>query len=108
MGVHLGGVNGYEDRRQGFPQLRYLHLEDLSSGDGGHAASEGEIRAIYTAALANVADAARVFDRCRILDSSEPWKRPRLIARATGGKVALELGAPSWAAVALRSDFERS
>lgn len=75
---------------------------------GGHAASEDEIRAIYIAALANVAEAIRVFDRCRILDSSEPWKRPRLVARVTGGKVALERGAPSWATVALRSDSEHS
>ena len=75
---------------------------------GGHAASEGEIRTIYTAALSNLAEAARVFDRCRILDSSEPWKRPRLVARVTGGKVALEPRAPSWATVALRSDSERS
>jgi len=75
---------------------------------GGHAASEGEIRAVHTAALANLAEAVRVFDRCRILDSSEAWKRPRLVARATRGKVTLERGAPPWAANALRADSEGS
>lgn len=75
---------------------------------GGHAASESEIRAIYAAALANLGDAVRVFDRCRILDSSEPWKRPRLVGRATRGKIALESGAPAWVAGALHSDSERS
>jgi predicted ABC-type ATPase len=75
---------------------------------GGHAASEGEIRAIHRAALANLAEAVRVFDRCRILDSSEQWKRPRLVARVSGGKVALEPGAPSWATVALRAGSEHS
>ena len=74
---------------------------------GGHAASEGEIRAIYTAALANLGEAVRAFDRCRVLDSSEPWRRPRLVARVTGGKVALEADPPSWATVALGSNFQR-
>ena len=75
---------------------------------GGHAASEGEIRAIYATALANLAEAARTFDRCRILDSSEPWTRPRLVARAIRGKITLEPGAPSWATIALGTDSERS
>jgi predicted ABC-type ATPase len=71
---------------------------------GGHAASEAEIRSVHTAALANLAEAVRVFDRCRVLDSSEPWKRPRLVARAVRGRLTLEPGAPSWAADALRVD----
>jgi predicted ABC-type ATPase len=74
---------------------------------GGHAASEGEIRAIYTAALGNLADAVRAFDRSRILDSSESWKRPRLVARVTGGRIAFEPGAPPWATTALGADSER-
>jgi predicted ABC-type ATPase len=48
---------------------------------GGHAASEGEIRAIHAAALANLAEAVRMFNRCRILDSSEPWS-VRVLSRA--------------------------
>lgn len=75
---------------------------------GGHAASEGEIRAIHAASLANLADAVRVFDRCRILDSSEPWTRPRVVARVIRGKVALEPGAPSWALTALHCKPERT
>jgi len=74
---------------------------------GGHAASETEIRAAYAAALANLGEAVRVFDRCRILDSSEPWKRPRLVARAARGNCMLEPGAPPWAASALQIDPER-
>jgi predicted ABC-type ATPase len=71
---------------------------------GGHAASEAEIRAVHTAALANLAEAVRVFDRCRVLDSSEPWERPRLVARAARGKLTLEPGVPPWAAEALQVD----
>jgi predicted ABC-type ATPase len=73
---------------------------------GGHAASEAEIRAVHTAALGNLAEAVRIFDRCRILDASESWKRPRLVARATRGRVALEPGAPSWVTKALRVDSD--
>lgn len=68
---------------------------------GGHAASEAEIRTMHAAALANLAEAVRVFDRCRILDSSAPWRRPRLAARATRGRIVLEPGAPSWVTKAL-------
>jgi hypothetical protein len=57
--------------------------------------------------LADLAEAVRVFDRCRVLDSSDAWKRPRLVARVTRGKVAIERGAPSWATGALRSVTER-
>ena len=73
---------------------------------GGHAASETEIRAVHLAALANLAEAVRVFDQCRILDTSEPWRQPRLVARAAHGKCALEPGAPSWAVKALQIDLD--
>jgi predicted ABC-type ATPase len=76
---------------------------------GGHAAFEAEIRAVHAAALANLGEALRVFDRCRVLDSSEPWKRPRLGARSVRGKLTFEPGAPPWAVAALRIDSsERS
>jgi predicted ABC-type ATPase len=76
---------------------------------GGHAASEAEIRAVHAAALANLGEAVRVFDRCRVLDSSEPWARPRLAARSVRGKLTLEPGVPPWAVAALRIDSsERS
>jgi predicted ABC-type ATPase len=74
---------------------------------GGHAASETEIRAVYLAALANLAEAVRVFDRARILDTSEPWTQPRIVARAARNRCALEPGAPSWAVRALQIDFDR-
>jgi len=52
-------------------------------------------------------EAVRVFDRCRILDTSEPWRRPRFVARAAGGKCTLEPAAPSWVARALQIDLGR-
>ena len=74
---------------------------------GGYAASETEIRAVHLAALANLGEAVRVFDRCRILDTSEPCRRPRFVARAAGGKCTLEPAAPSWVARALQIDLGR-
>jgi hypothetical protein len=59
------------------------------------------------AAPANLGEAVRVFDRCRILDTSEPWRRPRFVARAAGGKCTLEPAAPSWVASALQIDLGR-
>jgi hypothetical protein len=35
-----------------------------------------------------------VFDRCRVLDSFEPWAHPRLAARSVRGKPTLEPGHP--------------
>ena len=74
---------------------------------GGHAASEVEIRAVYAAALGNLVEAVRIFDRSRVLDTSEPWKRPRLVARVARGKSTLEPDAPPWAANALLSGPDR-
>jgi len=74
---------------------------------GGHAASETEIRAVHLAALANLGEAVQVFDRCRIFDTSEPWRHPRFVARAAGGKCTLEPAAPSWVARALQIDQGR-
>jgi len=68
----------------------------LRAQSGGHAASELEVRATYDASLANLAHAIKVFDSCRVYDTSAPWSAPRLVATARGGTVRLQPAPPQW------------
>ncbi len=63
---------------------------------GGHAASEGEVRAIYQASLTNLPKAVAVFGRVWIYDSTERWAPPRLVAVARDGNVVRRGKAPAW------------
>ncbi len=68
---------------------------------GGHAASEREIQAIYSASMLNLRKAIVAFERVRVYDSTARWSPPRLIAVARSGRIVLEGGAPNWVQAAL-------
>lgn len=63
---------------------------------GGHGASEGEIRAIHAASIANLGKALEVFERASVYDSTAPWVAPRLVATAREGAVARLGATPNW------------
>ena len=63
---------------------------------GGHGASQGEIRAIHRASVANLGPAIAAFDRVRIYDSTERWTPPRLVTFARSGRVVCHGASPVW------------
>jgi predicted ABC-type ATPase len=71
---------------------------------GGHGASEGDIRAIYEASLANLGQAIAAFNRVDIYDSTPHWSPPRLVATAREGHVVSLGSSPAWLERALLAD----
>lgn len=68
---------------------------------GGHAASETEIRRVYTASLANLPAALDAFEQAFVYDSSQPWVPVKLVATARSGRVNITSSAPRWVRDAL-------
>jgi predicted ABC-type ATPase len=64
---------------------------------GGHAASEGELRDIYARSMANLVQAAEVFDRIDLYDASVRGAPPRLVGRVAAGRfVPAVAPLPDW------------
>jgi predicted ABC-type ATPase len=68
---------------------------------GGHGASEGEIRAIHQASVANLRRAVAKFERVRVYDSTARWAPPRLVAIARDGRLVPQAASPNWLEAAL-------
>jgi predicted ABC-type ATPase len=71
---------------------------------GGHGASEGDVRAIYEASLANLATAISAFERVNVYDSTPRWSAPRLVATARDGHLVRHGSSPVWLERALSTD----
>ena len=69
---------------------------------GGHAASEGNIRAIYEASMVNLARALAVFEFANVYDSSERWAAPRLVVTKVRDAVEVLPDPPPWLTMALQ------
>jgi predicted ABC-type ATPase len=99
-------MQAIDARAEGFAtDLRFIATESVEENivrvmqrarSGGHAASEGEIRAIYTASIANLREVLRVFERVSVYDSSREWEAPSLVATAHRGVVVLGRATPAW------------
>jgi predicted ABC-type ATPase len=76
----------------------------LRAQGGGHGASEGDVRSIYEASLANLGKAVAAFHRADIYDSTPHWAPPRLVATATAGHVVHVGSSPAWLESALSAD----
>ena len=93
-------------RQHGFASaMRFVATESIAenvtrvlqrSQAGGHGASEGEIRAIHRASIANLRAASVAFDHVRVYDSTTRWAPPRLVAIASGGRIVRQGVTPEW------------
>ena len=98
-------------RARGFStELRFIATESVAENirrvmqraqGGGHGASEGDVRAIYEASLANLSNAIATFERVSVYDSTPRWSAPRLVATAHDGHLVLRGPSPAWLARAL-------
>ncbi len=69
---------------------------------GGHAASEGEVRRVYEASLANLPEAMRAFEISSLYDTSTPWAPARLRAVVANRVPDLREPVPEWTTRTLR------
>jgi predicted ABC-type ATPase len=98
-------------RKNGFAtEMRFVATDSVAENvtrvlqraqAGGHGASEGEIRAIHRASVANLPKAVATFERVRVYDSTARWSPPRLVAIARDGRLVREGATPSWLEAAL-------